>query len=869
MQGGATGTQNFVFDVYAGSNSDNSTTGLTLLDTIPISITPPLLAGSGSINTAATGGTNSFTIVERNATHWASQPNQILTLTLPSCSGFSTFNNTFGPATAKVKKATLPAGNEAGWTFTLNGPGTPAGGEAVTTTGAGFVDFTTTLEAGSYTITETGKGGFDFTSSSADCSFTVVYPADADHNFACTFTNTQRGSLEVAKTVDWNGVTPDPTQTFVLCITGPTYASPTIANGGCQSIGSSGGTLTWTNLLAGNYTVDENDPGSSWIVTGGDGTAAAVTSGSKTTADGITNTRKLGSLQVTKTVHWNGVTPDVTKTFEICITGPSYPVTPDCKTADFDGATLTWTNLIPGNYVATETDPGSSWTVTGSPTSSITVPADGTGATTVPEITNTRKLGALEITKTVDWNGVTPVVGEEFSICIQGPTYPTTPDCKTFTYASGLVQTWTSLIPGIYTITEPGLGAEWTKTGDTSATVGTIGSTATAGVTNTRKLGSLKVTKTVDWINSTPNANKLFEICITGPSYPVTASCKTIGSSGGDMTWLGLIPGAYTVVETDPGSEWTVTVTGSPANVPTDGGQATAAVRNALKPGHVHVVKTVKGVAPSGTQSFTFQLRTGATPTATGTTLESLAANAGNGGNLSFTTNLVPGNVYQLCEAGLLPGWQTNIGGFVPNSILGTTPNPDVDNSILCVNFTAVANTTTTITVDNTPPPEGRALTIGYWKNWASCTTSAQKKPVLDQTLAAMETNGLVVSATSGTYPAFGATFYLVLHGSTATPNVAPDCAKAVKLLNKSNFAGKKLASDPAFNMAAQLVAAQLNYGAQAGATAAATNAINDAVRILGKYHFDGNGYVGKISTADRATMNALATILDNYNNNR
>jgi hypothetical protein len=117
------------------------------------------------------------------------------------------------------------------------------------------------------------------------------------------------------------------------------------------------------------------------------------------------------------------------------------------------------------------------------------------------------------------------------------------------------------------------------------------------------------------------------------------------------------------------------------------------------------------------------------------------------------------------------------------------------------------------------------------------------------------------VSAQTGTYPAFAPTLYLVLHGL--------DCTKAVALLNKSTFTGKKKASDPAFNMAAQLVAAELNYAAGAGKTPTATTAINQAVLLLGKYQFNGIGYSGTISAADASTMNSLAKKLDDYNNDR
>ncbi|MFZ2663856.1 MAG: SdrD B-like domain-containing protein [Patescibacteria group bacterium] len=77
------------------------------------------------------------------------------------------------------------------------------------------------------------------------------------------------------------------------------------------------------------------------------------------------NTLKTGSLKVTKTVDWTGITPDTSKTFEICITGPSY-TSGSCKTTDFDGETLVWDNLLLGDYTITETNPGALWSVAGS-----------------------------------------------------------------------------------------------------------------------------------------------------------------------------------------------------------------------------------------------------------------------------------------------------------------------------------------------------------------------------------------------------------------------------------------------------------------------------------------------------------------------
>jgi hypothetical protein len=262
-------------------------------------------------------------------------------------------------------------------------------------------------------------------------------------------------------------------------------------------------------------------------------------------------------------------------------------------------------------------------------------------------------------------------------------------------------------------------------------------------------------------------------------------------------------------------------------------------------------------------------------------------ANSGNGGVLNFTTNLTPGSHYQMCED-VMPGWNTNLGPnlFVPGSMTTPTlPNPNVNNMTVCTDFVAAAGQTTTFTVGNTPPPGGRALTIGFWKNWASCASSSGKqKPMLDQALAKATqatTNppgGLVYSAQNagGGLPNFAAAYYGVLKGSTATPNAAPDCKAAVNLLNKSTAtSAKKMSSDPVFNMTAQLVAAELNYYAGAGMNAPTLSNITKAVVLInGKYQFNGDTYKDasnqmKLSAADTTLANCLATQLDNYNNDR
>jgi hypothetical protein len=302
--------------------------------------------------------------------------------------------------------------------------------------------------------------------------------------------------------------------------------------------------------------------------------------------------------------------------------------------------------------------------------------------------------------------------------------------------------------------------------------------------------------------------------------------------------------------------------------------------------GKVKVVKTVSGQPPAAGQTFTFQLRQDASINSDGTVLETKATDAS--GKISFETQLAPGKTYQICEW-VFPGWNTNLAGdgplFVPNSLIPPAlPNPNVNNLTVCTDFTVESGNTRTFTVDNTPPPGGRALTIGFWKNWASCANSNGKgqKPMLDLALGiATKTTtnppgGLVVSAEKpgALWPNYEAAYYLVLNGDPASTEKdikpAPSCAQAVNLLSKTTIDGKtKKSSDPLFNMTAQLVAAQLNRFMGAGINGTTITQINQAVLLNGKYKFSGLTYSPKLSTADANLANCLGTQLDNYNNNR
>jgi len=359
---------------------------------------------------------------------------------------------------------------------------------------------------------------------------------------------------------------------------------------------------------------------------------------------------------------------------------------------------------------------------------------------------------------------------------------------------------------------------------------GDTGATPAVVITNNAKLGSLVVTKVVNWTGPV-DTTQTFQICITGPSYLTTPNCKSIGCKGGPLTWPGLIPGSYTVTETNPGVAWTSVVTGSPATVPTNGGSGSAKVTNSENPADVTVVKTQNGATP--TLGYSFSLTSG---TGTQSFSETLTTNSTNLGTLDFG-ELPPGN-YTLCELHVPAGTHSTLQDAPYNGTLDGLGN-------VCYSFSLSAGVNVTIHINNTFP-RGNALTIGYWKHWNSYTLS----------------------------------------GNTGAANCAPnktgnklmDCFLPLKLGNYTVTTPKQgwnVLSTPASKyaenqLAAQLLGAELNVAAGANTCLAESAAISHANALLG-----GIGYAGppssKVSsqTPGHADFVNTAATLNQYNNNQ
>jgi len=588
------------------------------------------------------------------------------------------------------------------FSITITGPSYPAGNTKTLTAGG---DLTWTgLIPGEYTVTEGTLGSMWKTPVIAGSPASV--PVTGGEATATVTNERYLGSLKVTKSIIWNGIEPNTDTIFSITITGPSYPA-----GNTKTL-TAGGDLTWTGLIPGEYTVTEGTLGSQWKTPVIAGSPASVpVNGGEATAT-VTNERYLGSLKVTKSIIWNGITPDATTTFSITITGPSYPAG-NTKTLTA-GGDLTWTGLIPGEYTVTEGTLGSQWktpVIAGSPA---TVPVTGGEATAT--VTNERYLGSLKVTKSIIWNGITPDATTTFSITITGPSYPAG-NTKTLTAGGDL--TWTDLIPGQYTVTEGTLGTQW-KTpviAGSPATVPVTGGEATATVTNERYLGSLKVTKSIIWNGITPDATTTFSITITGPSYPA-GDTKTL-TAAGDLTWTGLIPGQYTVTEGTLGTQWkTPVIAGSPATVPVTGGEATATVTNERYLGSLKVTKSIiwNGNTPDTSTTFSITITGPSYPAGNTKTLTAA-------GDLTWT-GLIPGN-YTITEGALGGEWKAPVIGGSPAAVpvnggegSATVTNERkvgdlrVTKSIIWNGITPNTDTTFSITITGPSYPAGNTKTL-------------------------------------------------------------------------------------------------------------------------------------------------------------
>jgi hypothetical protein len=215
--------------------------------------------------------------------------------------------------------------------------------------------------------------------------------------------------------------------------------------------------------------------------------------------------------------------------------------------------------------------------------------------------------------------------------------------------------------------------------------------------------------------------------------------------------------------------------------------------------------------------------------------------------------NLIASQTYTICErpvpAGFTSFWKLD-GVIVSPYNPDASRTPPEDLGTRCYDFSVAAGQARAFEVDNSHPG-GDPRTIGYWKNWNRCTGGNQS--------ATAQKNG---GAAAG--------FYLVedLLPQTIGDSVT-SCQQAVKLLSKQDQAGKNKASDAAYELAAQLLAARFNLAAGAETCSAVQQAVLDGQTLLDQLNFSGSGdYLGsKSKDPKRAQALSLVASLDRYNN--
>jgi hypothetical protein len=540
----------------------------------------------------------------------------------------------------------------------------------------------------------------------------------------------------------------------------------------------------------------------------------------------------LVSLTIQKTIS-----PFVAQTVTFHVTNSALVevATPTITFAAGDPSTKSTTvnNLPPDTYAVTEDVPAG-W--------------DGTPASvplTLDASTQTACSGTASFTNTerakIIVKKVTKPSGSSQSFTFT-PSYNSG---TTFNLTDGQTNDSGALVPGSYSVAETAVSG-WdltSKTCDNGNDPGSItltaGATVTCTFTNTQR-GTIIVKKV-----TSPAG---------GTGFTFTGDAAGTIDDGQNITVGSLVPGTYHSTESAK-TGWDLTNlscttdgsgSGSVATFTLHAGETITCTFTNTQRGKAKVVKTFNGGAiPVGT-SFTFQLRSGASAGAAGTILETLTATTANSGVLNFTTNLVPGSTYQLCEQ-MQPGWLTTLG---PPAY--SVYNPSGDNSVVCTDFTVTAGQTKTFNINNQPPPGGMGLTIGFWKNWSSCNKSnGGQKPVLDQTILKFP-----IASGQSTHGDFIGTLYV------------DTCQEAVSILSKQTLSGKQMSSDPGYNLAAQLLGADLNVAAGAGQSTCSMQNIASAHDLLSKVGFNGTSAT-KMTSAQAAKANALATQIDNYNNNR
>ena len=762
-----------------------------------------------------------------------------------------TITNTRKAKLALIKEVTKDNGGTAAeteWTLSAAGPTPISGAGGVASTEVTF---------GTYTLSESG-GPAGYTASTWVCTGGSQTGSQvtigAGDDVTCTITNDdQPPSLTLTKVVVNNNGGTAVTTDFTLSAAGPT------------PISGAGGASSDATFSAGAYALSETGPdgyeASSWSCTGGTQNGDQITVGLGESAScSITNDDISPTLTVIKTVvNDNGGTaaPD---DFNLTVDGGAVL---SSATNDFAAGAHTAAETLLAGYAA------GTWGGDCAADGSITLALDQDATCT---IINDDIAPMLTLIKTVTNDDGGGLGASDFPLFISGNA--TTSGTAVTLSAGGYVASET---------TQTGYAAgNWTGDCDADGNVSlSVGQSKTCTINNDDIAPTLKLVKVVD-NGANPGGTAVTDDWTLSATAANPNHGRNFSNAGGAGVFETVFANASydlsesTVAGYQLKTDWSCTggtLVGSTLTLGLDA-DVTCTIANEAQ-GMVELLKLTNGLESAMVWNFTLDgPGVDESDSSPPTTVDF-------GG-----VKLIPGSEYTLCETGIPAGWtlewQVDTDGdgnpdtIIPmvagvnNDPVGVAgysrvydpnyvaPPGTFTNDTRCVNFVVDVGETLAFQIDN-QFPGGEPRTIGFWKNWNTCTGGNQR-----------------YNAANNGGPAEG---WFILDDLLNNPGftigelqlMGDDCVDAVNILDKREINGrnKKMANDAAYGLAAQLLAAQVNLSAGAETCQAVVDAVNAGQTLLLGIQFDGTGgYLkGKNGGALRAEANALASTLDEYNN--
>ena len=382
------------------------------------------------------------------------------------------------------------------------------------------------------------------------------------------------------------------------------------------------------------------------------------------------------------------------------------------------------------------------------------------------------------------------------------------------------------------------------------------------------------------------DTSQTFNITVSGPSYnptPLTVTFNYSGNPNVSMPLTGLIPGEYNVTEADPGDKWIVDPASREQKVdvtPYTGAEdecEEVTFTNTRK-GEAEVIKYTDGVCDN-TQDWRFSLN-GPEVSVPSDTMNTTC-------HIDFDgALLLPGETYTICElmehlntVAWTVNWSYLIEGDAGPPIPINPADIDVDPTTgdQCYDFTAGVGEKIVFYIDNISPPGGEPRTPGYWKNWNWCSNGNQAEKTFEKRQAGerlCEDGFCLVEDLIDPPLVIGElTLGLPTSWNPASPTCTENVSDIVSLLNMRDIReglkpkDQNMTSDPAYKLARNLIAAELNYRAGACTTPGVTQAMAEAYALLDDIDFNGAGTQVNKKSADGILANQLAGYLDDYNN--